>query len=332
MTLVYPRKIDLAQTPTPLQYLERASARWGRGHRLWLKRDDLTGCALSGNKVRKLEFITAHAIDHGYDTLITCGGLQSNHCRATALAGAQLGLQTHLLLRGNELPAAERDGNLLLDYMAGARVSCYPLKQYIAEIDQLFEQWQEHYASQGRKALPIPTGGSDGIGAWGYIAACEELAADFQSAAIEQAHIVCATGSGGTQTGLTVGAAVHGLAATVWGVNVCDDEEYFQQKVAADARDWRQRYPDTPEITPHTRVLDGYVGQGYGIASPAVFELINDMARLEGVILDPVYTGKAFAGMLAELQAGRFEGCRDIVFIHTGGIFGVFPQRAGFTA
>ncbi len=209
MALVYPRKTDLALTPTPLQYLERASAKWGRGHRLWVKRDDLTGCTLSGNKVRKLEFITAHAIDNGYDTIITCGGLQSNHCRATAFAGAQLGLAVHLLLRGAQ--PAQWEGNLLLDHLAGAVVNCYPVQQYVSEIDALFKQWQAHYAAQGRKALVVPTGGSDGIGAWGYIAACEELARDFHAAGIEQAHIVTATGSGGTQTGLTLGAALHRL-------------------------------------------------------------------------------------------------------------------------
>jgi D-cysteine desulfhydrase len=330
MALVYPRKIDLAQTPTPLQYLERASQQWGNGHRLWVKRDDLTGCTMSGNKVRKLEFITAYAIDKGYDTLITCGGLQSNHCRATAFAGAQLGLKVHLLLRGEEPVDAE--GNLLLNYLAGAAVSCYPVKQYVREIDQLFSHWQQHYAAQGRKALAVPTGGSDGIGVWGYIAACEELARDFDAADIEQAHIVTATGSGGTQAGLTLGAALHQLPATVWGVNVCDDEKYFLDKVTHDATDWRQRYPGVPEVDFEPRVLDGYVGQGYGVASPEIFKLITDLAGLEGLVLDPVYTGKAFAGMLAEIAAGRFEGCRDIVFVHTGGIFGLFPQRSGLGA
>ncbi|NQX88955.1 MAG: pyridoxal-phosphate dependent enzyme, partial [Halioglobus sp.] len=118
MALVYPRKIDLAQTPTPLQLLKRATRKWGNGHRLWVKRDDLTGCEMSGNKVRKLEFITAYAIDNGYDTLITCGGLQSNHCRATAFAGARCGLSVHLLLRGDETNAPA--GNLLRDRLAGA--------------------------------------------------------------------------------------------------------------------------------------------------------------------------------------------------------------------
>jgi len=329
VALAYPRKIDLACTPTPLQYLARASDKWGCGHRLWVKRDDLTGSTLSGNKVRKLEFIAAHAIDNGYDTLITCGGLQSNHCRATAFTGAQLGLHAHLLLRG--VAPAVPDGNLLLDHLAGATVSCYPPRQYFSEIDQLFGHWQAHYAGQGKKALAIPTGGSDGIGIWGYIAACEELAADFSAADIARAHIVTATGSGGTQAGLTLGTALHQLPATVWGINVCDDEQYFLDKVASDVADWQQRYPDAPQVTVQPRVLDGYVGEGYGIAGKEIFSVIAELSRLEGLVLDPVYTGKAFAGMLAEISLGRFEGCRDIVFVHTGGIFGLFPQGAGFS-
>lgn len=329
MALVYPRKIDLAQTPTPLQFLPRASEKWGRGHRLWVKRDDLTGSTLSGNKVRKLEFIAAHALDSGYDTLITCGGVQSNHCRATAVAGAQCGLKVHLLLRGEE--PTEPEGNLLLDQLAGATINYYPLKQYLKEIDQLFVQWQDHYASQGRKALAVPTGGSDGIGAWGYIAASEELRDDFVQAGIDSAHIVTATGSGGTQTGLTLGVALHGVPATVWGVNVCDDEAYFLNKVASDTQDWQARYPSVPEVDITPRVLDGHVGAGYAVANAHIFETIAQLCRLEGLVLDPVYTGKAFAGMLSELEAGRFEGCRDIIFVHTGGIFGLFPQRAQLT-
>lgn len=329
MSLAYPRRIALAQTPTPLQLLKRASDKWGRGHRIWVKRDDLTGSLLSGNKVRKLEFIAAFAQDNAYDTLITCGGLQSNHCRATAIVGAMLGLKVHLLLRGQH--SGERDGNLLLDYLAGAQVSCYPAQQYFKEIDDLFQHWQDHYRELGGKALAIPTGGSDGLGAWGYIAACEELRTDFDSAGIDRAHIVTASGSGGTQAGLTLGAALHQLPATVWGVNVCDDEAYFMHKVAEDATEWQARYPQAPAVEIQPRVLDGYVGEGYGIADEAVFTLIADLARLEGLVLDPVYTGKGFAGMLAEIEQGRFAGCRDIVFVHTGGIFGLFPQRQGFS-
>ncbi|MEP4484727.1 MAG: D-cysteine desulfhydrase family protein [Halioglobus sp.] len=328
MSLTYPRRVDLACTPTPLQPLTRASQRWGGGHRLWIKRDDLTGSTLSGNKVRKLEFIAAHAADNGYDTLITCGGLQSNHCRATALVGAQLGLKVHLILRGEEPERAE--GNYLLDELAGATISCYPPRQYFRELPDLFAHWQDHYAQNGGKALAIPTGGSDGIGAWGYIAACEELSADFDAAGITRAHLITASGSGGTQAGLTLGATLHSLPATVWGVNVCDDEQYFVDKVHADAMDWQQRYSDAPAVDIVPRVLDGYVGEGYGIASPEVFALIKELSQLEGVVLDPVYTGKAFLGMTQEIARGRFDDCEDIVFMHTGGIFGVFPQAQGF--
>ena len=329
MSLVYPRRNDLASTPTPLQFLERASQKWGRGHRLWVKRDDLTGCTLSGNKVRKLEFITAYAQDNGYDTLITCGGVQSNHCRATAFAGAQLGLNVHLLLRGDR--PTDIDGNLLLDEIAGAQVSYYSGKDYFSGIDRIFAEWQDHYAAQGSRALAIPTGGSDGVGVWGYIRACEELLNDFTGAGIEQAHLVCATGSGGTQAGLTLGAALHHLPASVWGVAVCDNEDYFLEKTAADVADWHRRYPENimPDFQP--RVIDGYVGEGYGIADDGIFELIAELGRLEGLVLDPVYTGKAFSAMLSEIENERFAGARDIVFVHTGGVFGVFPQRRRFS-
>lgn len=329
MRLEYPRKIDLACTPTPLQYMARATDEWGGGHRLWIKRDDLTGSLLSGNKVRKLEFIAAHAFDNGYDTLITCGGLQSNHCRATAFVGAQLGLKVHLILRGEEPP--EKDGNYLLDYLAGAQVDCYPARVYVNELESLFRKLQDGYAQRGHKALVIPTGGSDGIGAWGYIAACEELRDDFAAAQISSAHIITASGSGGTQAGLTLGVELHNLPATVWGINVCDDEQYFVDKVTSDVADWRVRYPQVPDCDVRPRVLDGYVGPGYGVAEAEVFDLITRLARMEGIVLDPVYTGKAFHGMITEIASGTFDGVRDIVFMHTGGTFGIFPQRGGFS-
>jgi D-cysteine desulfhydrase len=326
--LPYPRKIDLACTPTPLQLMERASAKWGLGHRLWIKRDDLTGSILSGNKVRKLEFIAAHAQDQGCDTLITCGGLQSNHCRATAFVGAQLGMKVHLILRG-EAPN-DKDGNYLLDHLAGAQVSCYPAKQYFREQESLFAHWQDHYAQMGHKALLIPTGGSDGVGVWGYISACEELRDDFAAAGIRQAHIVTASGSGGTQAGLSAGVQLLALPATVWGVNVCDDEQYFIDKVNDDIADWQERYENVRACNVSPNVIDGYVGPGYGEAGPEIFDLIAELARLEGIVLDPVYTAKAFHGMVSELAAGRFDGVQDIVFMHTGGTFGIFPQRDGF--
>jgi D-cysteine desulfhydrase len=327
--LAYPPRISLARLPTPLQELERVSARYGQGHRIWIKRDDLTDAAISGNKLRKLEFVTAAAREQGCDTLITCGGVQSNHCRATALVGAKLGFRVHLILRGEAPP--DIDGNLLLDHLAGARVSHYSPSEYIGELPVLFEHWRQHYAAEGSSALCVPTGASDGIGLWGYLAASEEFSADMAQAGISSAHWVCATGSGGTQAGLTLGQAIHELPVTVWGFNVCDDEAWFLNKVAEDVADWQRRYPqDFPIPLVEPRVVDGYVGPGYGRADPEVFETIADLAGMEGIVLDPVYTGKAFHGMLQEIAAGRFSDCEDIIFVHTGGIFGLFPQRSQF--
>lgn len=325
----YPPRLKLAQTPTPFVLLERLSKHAG-GPRIWVKRDDMTGGAVSGNKIRKLEFTLARAIEQGCNVVITCGGVQSNHCRTTALLCAQLGLQCHLILRG--AASSEVDGNLLLDRMAGANISFYSSAEYQANSEAIYQHWQDHYAGLGDKAFAIPVGASDGNGLWGYIAACEELKADFARAGIQPKHIIAATGSGGTQAGLTAGNALYGLGATVWGINVCDDEAYFINKVAEDLQQWQQWYPalipddfDLSQLAVH--VIDGYVGPGYARATPEIFETIALAAKLEGLILDPVYTGKGFHGMLDQIRQGRFDDSQDIVFVHTGGIFGLFPQR-----
>lgn len=326
MSVKYPRRISLAQLPTPLQRLERLTIKNPRAPRIWLKRDDLTGAGLSGNKVRKLEFVLAAVQDAGCDTVITCGGLQSNHCRATALACAKLGLKAHLILRGQQHGAA--DGNLLLDYLAGAEVSCYPAREYQQKLDSLFDHWCSYYESAGKKPFKVPTGASDGIGLWGYIAAAEELKTDIERLNINPGAIVCATGSGGTQGGLTVGAEIHQLGCKVWGVNVCDDEQYFIDKVREDVSDWQQRYAQGYRYENiEVNVIDGYVGPGYGKATPEIFQTIATIASSEGIVLDPVYTGKAFHGLIQELEAGRFNDCDDLIFVHTGGLFGLFPQR-----
>jgi D-cysteine desulfhydrase len=324
MAVNFPPRLKLAQTPTPLQLAERLSAKVG-GPRIWIKRDDMTGCAVSGNKIRKLEFTLAEAKARGAQVIITAGGVQSNHCRTTALLCAQLGLACHLVLRGAEQPA---DGNLLLDRLAAANISYYPNAEYCAREAEILQHWQQHYEEQGKTAFCIPVGASDGMGLWGYIAACEELAADFKAAGIAPGHIISATGSGGTQAGLTAGNALFNLGAKVWGINVCDDEAYFMRKVAEDLRQWQQWYQPPLDVETLTiRVIDGYVGRGYAQCSDEVFATIKELAALEGVVLDPVYTGKAFHGLLDQIRQGRFDDSDDIVFIHTGGLFCLFAQR-----
>ena len=328
MSVAYPPRLNFAQLPTPLDFLERLSEKIG-GPRIWVKRDEKTGATIGGNKIRKLEFTLARALDQGCDTIITCGGIQSNHCRATAIICAQLGLHCHLILRGQEEQAA--DGNFLLDRLVGAQISFYTDREYQKRGQAIYQEWEEHYRGQGKQPFSIPVGASDGIGIWGYIAACEELADDFADANINPEHIVCATGSGGTQAGLIAGNALWDLDATISGINVCDDEAYFHNKIREDLRHWQHVYPQAIDVeTLPVNVIDGYVGAGYARASADVFDTIKMVARMEGVIFDPVYTGKAFHGLLSEISKGHFDDCEDVVFIHTGGIFGLFPQREQF--
>lgn len=322
----YPPRLKLAQLPTPLEPLDRLSADMG-GPRIWIKRDDLSGCATSGNKVRKLEFTLAEALNQGCDAVITCGGLQSNHCRTTALLAARLGLKAHLILRG-EKPEKTADGNLLLDELSGAQISYYSAGEYQRRLPQLMQDSQQDFAERGHKAWIIPTGASDGIGVWGYIHCCQELSADFQAQSITPSHIISATGSGGTLAGLTAGNALYQLGTTVWGINVCDDADYFKRKVHADLQEWQDNYQQALDVDSlPVNIIDGYVGPGYAQASEEVFNTIKLLAHKEGVLLDPVYTGKAFHAMLQELKNGRFGDKGDIVFIHTGGLFGLFAQR-----
>jgi D-cysteine desulfhydrase len=325
MSISFPKRISLARTPTPLHPLDRLSADLG-GPRIWIKRDDLTGSALSGNKIRKLEFVVAQALEEGCDTLITCGGVQSNHCRATAIVAAQMGLQCCLILREDSAPVP--DGNLLLDHLAGANVQTVSKSEYIRDLPGLFEKWKAYYSDRGHKAFLIPTGASDEIGVWGYVAACEELKQDFAARKIRPQSIIVATGSGGTQAGLTVGAALFELGVTVMGMAVCDSESYFRQKVLADLAKWQSRYHVSFPLEQLDIVTNAdFIGPGYGVAGDEVYETIRYVGRREGILLDPVYTAKAFHGLVDLIRAGHFSGEKDIVFVHTGGLFGVFPHR-----
>ena len=322
----YPERLNLAQTPTPFYPLERLSEQLG-GPRIWIKRDDLTGAATSGNKIRKLEFLLAEALANGCDTLITSGGVQSNHCRSVALLGAQLGLKVHLLLRADIEPKPV--GNLLLDHLAGAKISHYSVDEYRG-LNNIFAQWQKHYADLGHKAYSIPTGGSNGTGMWGYIAAAEELSEDFKRNNIDPQAIVHATGSAGTQAGLMLGCHLHQINTQVKAYAVCDNAEYFSRKVRSDLEQWQSQYsPQTDIAGLIADTSDQYIGPAYGVAGDEVFDCIKQVAALEGILLDPVYTGKAFFGMMEDIKKGQFSQHQggDIVFVHTGGLFGLFAQQ-----
>lgn len=328
MKLAYPPRIDLARLPTPVQLLRRLGQQLGV--ELYIKRDDLTGAALSGNKIRKLEFVMAEALSQNADTVITCGGAQSNHCRATALAAARLGLGCRLLLRTPE-PAKPPppEGNILLDRLAGAAIVWITPAEY-KHRDALMQHEAELLRKADRRPYIIPEGASNALGAWGYIRAAEELVTDIAGlpgGSRRPVTILHATGSGGTAAGLILGARLHGLKARVASINVCDDRNYFvsvigdicERAIAA----YKLKLPFNAERD--IDIIDGYVGRGYALSRPEELAVIGAAARTEGVILDPVYTGKAFFGMIEELR--RNPGCfgERIIFIHTGGIFGLFP-------
>jgi len=303
--------------------MERLSKKLGVS--LLCKRDDLTGAALSGNKVRKLEFLLARTVELGFDGVITTGGQQSNHARATAVAAAELGLNCHLVLRtpDPEEPP-EPGGNILLDRLVGATIHWITPEQY-AERDAIMASEAEvlNYQGRGRYDL-IPEGGSNGLGAWGYVRCVEELRTQLGRV---PATVVCAVGSGGTLAGLMAGIKLMELPYRVVGVCVCDDRAYFQQRVA-DILEQMAIFFDVDVITPpeEIEIWEDYVGRGYALSTDEELKLIRDTARLEGLITDPVYTGKALRGLITELERGR-ELPQPVVFLHTGGVFGLFPAR-----
>lgn len=310
--------------------LSRASERWGQGRRIWCKRDDLTGSLLTGNKVRKLEFIAAEALRSGCTVLVTAGALQSNHCRATAAVAAQLGLKCELILRGHE---QELNGNYLLSRMLNAEITYVSRGTTGDEMTVYLAEAEERWAERGEKALTIPIGGSDAMGIWGYIAAIEELLEDIRRHDLSKAAIVHATGSGGTQAGLNAGVLLHELDADVISYAVCDDEAYFNAKAQEDWSNLCAYRPDLPSAPIKTVTNDKYIGPGYGKAGDEIFDTLAELARLEGITLDPVYTGKAFHGLITDLATGAFGStASDIIFMHTGGVFGIFPHASAVEA
>jgi len=322
MNLPYPPSVDLARLPTPLVPLRRLSEQTGA--KIMCKRDDLTGSALSGNKVRKLEFLLRAAQDAGAGSVITVGGEQSNHARATAIAARQVGLGCHLMLRtadpGQPPPA---EANILLDFLAGADISWISPEQYPERDALMAREAARVEASTGAPCYVIPEGGSDALGAWGYVRCVEEIAAELGRV---ETTIVCATGSGGTVAGLLAGCKMMHLPYRVVGVCVCDDRATFQRRISGILADMSQAYGVDVATPPEgIEIWQQYVGLGYALSQPEELCRIRDLCRLEGLVTDPVYSGKALHGLLSELDA-RADLPQPIIFLHTGGIYGLFPK------
>jgi len=327
MSLTLPKRYALAHLPTPIEKLERLSQLF-EGPDIYIKRDDLTGMGKTGNKVRKLEFLVADAMQEGAQCLMTCGGAQSNHARATALAAAKAGFKSHLVLR--EPASGDIDGNLFIDRLVGAEVTFIASQEY-EQVDDVMHRLAEDYAQKGIKAYVIPEGGSTALGALGYVVAIEEVHRQMAAMHLEFDHLISAVGSGGTLAGMLLGKSLYDLKAQIHGINVCDDAPHFQERINNILREAKRRFGFALNLQKKDiNVIDGYVGKGYGLSRQEELDLIKLVARTEGIILDPVYTAKAMFGLKDQIRKGRFTKSEKVLFWHTGGIFGLFPKRGLF--
>ncbi len=334
------KKMVLANLPTKIQRLSRWSDECGKN--IYVKRDDQTGSEWSGNKIRKLEFAVQEALEQGCNLLITCGGIQSNHCRATVAVAAHLGLKAAVLLRISEEPPVE--GNYFLDRLMGADVRFCTRDEYRDHRGDIMQEMADGYAAQGYKPYIIPEGASFGVGVLGYYFAMKEIVAQEKEMGVRFDTVLVATGSGGTLAGLQLANLIHGCGKRVIGVCVCDDAAYFQDIAARISRDALPYLIAQGEISEQEasrwaaslkpgdfEFFEEYVGIGYALSRPEELEHIRRMARLEGTVFDPVYTGKATYGMVNELkEGGRLRSSENILFIHTGGLYGLFPISRTF--
>lgn len=314
-------RLRLAQLPTPLEEAGRLEQHFP-GVRLFLKRDDLTGPVLGGNKARKLEFLLADARQQGAAVVLTVGAAQSNHARLTAGLAARLGLECILVLEGTE--PEEKQGNLLLDRLLGAEVRFAGARP----AQEVMEEMAAGLRGQGRRPYAIPVGGSTPLGALAYCLAMEEMLCQASSLGIVVHRVYVANGSAGTQAGLVLGARVLDPTLRVIGISVSRSSGECRLRVADLATGAAALLGLPLTVLPgDVEVRDGYVGPGYGIPTPSCLEAIDLLARYEGVLLDPVYTGKAMAALLDDLRRGEVKEGENVVFWHTGGSPALFAYR-----
>ncbi len=309
-------RVELADLPTPLQALPRLSDQLGP--EIWIKRDDQTGLATGGNKARKLEFLVGDAEARGADTLVTQGSSQSNHCRQTAAAAAQRGLGCLLSVRGPE-PSPPPEANLLLDHLLGAdvRFESPPLEDLGSEL-----------VADGRRPYLIPTGGSNAVGVMGYVAAMDELANQMRSSGARFDTMVLATGSGGTQAGLAVGARSVGWSGRIVGVSVSRPGPAARDAIADLSNATADRLGMAADFEPDDfEVHDEFLGGGYGVMSDLEATAIRTVASSEGILLDPVYTSRAFGGLMRLIESGEIGRNEAVLFWHTGGTPALFSSR-----
>ena len=310
-------RLRFAHLPTPIEPLPRLSA-FLNGPRLLVKRDDQTGLAFGGNKTRKLEFLVAEAQAQRADTLLTAGALQSNHCRQTAAAAAKFGLNSILVLVGQ--PPAQASANLLLDRLFGAEIVWAEKSRREAVLQETFE----NTSSQGKKPYLVPYGGSSPTGALGYVFAMEE----FVGQKVEADWIVFASSSGGTQAGLVLGRRVFGYKGKVLGISIDEPQRILQVGVAKLASETSERLGPRIEFASDEVLVNAeYAAPGYGVLTGAERDAISLFAKYEGLLLDPVYTGRAAAGLIDLISKGFFKKDESVLFWHTGGQPALFAEK-----
>jgi D-cysteine desulfhydrase len=315
--LNFPKSLNLTLPNTPIIELSPIG-----NVRLWLKRDDMTGIELSGNKIRKLDFLIQEAIENKAHGIITCGGLQSNHCRAAAYAATKNGLATILYLRGE--PEDQPTGNHFLNLLIGATIHYVSSEEY-RNIDSIMEETSHELSLNGKHFYVIPEGGSNETGAWGYIRCFTEVLEQIKNQKLSIDAIAVSTGSGGTHAGLYLGKLLTESEIDVISINVCDDADFFRSKIHSIIKKFEGRYAQSFQFKQEDiLIFDGFVGEGYGIITDREVKTIKKFVQKEGIVLDPVYTAKAYLGLEKIIEQGIIE-YKNILFIHTGGIFGIFP-------
>jgi D-cysteine desulfhydrase family pyridoxal phosphate-dependent enzyme len=316
-------RLSLGFLPTPVEKLDRIGSELGID--LSVKRDDFTGFGGGGNKVRKLEYLMADALAQGVNVLITTGGHQSNHARMTAAAARKFGMRPVLVLRGNR--PASYQGNLLLDHLLGAEIDFLDPDAYFTEINPRMQLHADQALARGERPYIIPLGGATALGAMGYVGAVKELAEQYVAARIAVPEVIVApVGSGGTLAGLLIGCSIFWPDTQVAGIAVSATAVPFSERIAAMANagaemlSYARRW-SAAEI----RIDNDYVGPGYAIPSEEGNAAIRKVAKAEGVFLDPVYTGKAFAGLLDRVHCGSIAQGSRVLFVHCGGSPALFP-------
>lgn len=319
----FPR-VSLAHLPTPLELMPRLSEHLG-GPNIYVKRDDCTGLGTGGNKTRKLEFLMADAVEKNADVIITQGAVQSNHARQTAAAACKMGMDCELVFEKRVEDPSDpyiNSGNILLDKIFGARLRDVDKG---TDMDAAMEEVANELRGKGKTPYIIPGGGSNRIGALGYVDCALEFMAQANKEGIVIDHVVHATGSAGTQAGLITGLKATHANIPLLGIGVNAPKDVQEEKVyklAVETAD----YVGAPGVVQREDIVANcdYVGEGYGIPTKAMNDAVMMLARLEGLLFDPVYSGKGLAGMIDLIGKGYFAGAQNIVFVHTGGVAGLF--------